>query len=108
MDAMNVRAIILSLFLSVMTVVPVSATVAVEQFTDPEFVVNQGYSQLTAEDVFMSKSRAAGKPIEPLYPQNQNALVRGWKAFWGYIDPAHDEVDRIHHNIKPSASFSDL
>ena len=109
MGIMRRRDVLLSFaVLSVFAVLPVMATVTTEQLTDPEYVMNQGYSQLMAEDVYMTKNRDTGKPAEPLYSKNQNVLVRGWKAFWGYIDSANDEFDRIHHDIKPSPSYSDL
>ena len=103
------KFIILSiLVLSVISVASVKAAVTVEQVTDPEFVVNQGFSKLAAEDMFTAKNRATGKPIENLYQKNNNIFVKGWRTFWGYVDPARDEADRIHHDIKPSPSFTDL
>lgn len=84
------------------------AAVTPEQTTDPEYMINQGYSQLTAEDVFMLKSRAAGKPIEPLYEKNQNKFVRACRKIYAYLDPGIDGVDRLHHDINPSPSLSDL
>lgn len=84
------------------------AAVTTEQTTDPEFLINSGYSQLTAEDVFMQKNRANSKPIEPLYEKNQNKFIKACRQFYAYLDPSIDEVDRIHHDIKPSPSFSDL
>ena len=108
MDIMRRRVILLSLLMAAIGTISANAAVTPEQLTDPEFVVNQGYSQLTAEDVYVIKNRAGGKPIEPLYNKKQNVFVRGWKAFWGYVDPANDEYDRIHHDVKPSPSFSDL
>ena len=87
---------------------PSLASVTVEQSTEPEYIINQGYSELTAEDVFMVKNRVNGTPVEPLYNKDQNSFVKGWKAFWAYIDPSRDEYDRLHHNIQPSPAFSDL
>lgn len=105
---MKRRDVLLSLAVIAFTVVPAIASVTPEQLTDPEYVVNQGYSQLTAEDIYMQKNRNTGKPVEPLYNKKQNIFVRGWKALYGYIDPAQDEFDRIHHDVKPSPSYSDL
>ena len=105
---MRNRIFLLSLILSVIAVMPAIAGVAPEQVTDPEYVLNQGYSQQTAEDVILLKNRATGQPPESLYDKNNNVIVRTWKTFWGYVDPAHDEVDKIHHNIKMYPSYSDL
>ena len=109
MDIMKRRFILLSL-VSMMAVVPAMASIGADQFSDPEFMVNQGYSQQVAEDAFVQKNRATGQPIEPLYnsSRNRNIFVKGWKAFWGYLDPARDEADRIHHDISPTPSFRDL
>ena len=87
---------------------PAIAAVTVEQTTDAEYLINAGYSQATAEDVFISKNRASGKPIEPLYEKNQNKFVKGWKKFYAYIDPAQEEYDKIHHDVKLSPSMTDL
>jgi len=108
MEIMRRRVILLSLILSAIAVIPAMAAVTPEQVTDPEYLLNQGYSQLTAEDVLVLKNRASGRPAETLYDHNNNVMVRAWKAFWGYVDPAREEADRIHHNIKPSPSYSDL
>ena len=107
MGVMERKIILLSTLLAI-AAVPALASVTPEQAVDAEYVMNQGYSQMMAEDLFIVKNRSTGKPIETLYEKDSNKLVRGWKAFWGYFDPAREEYDRIHHNIKPSPSFSDL
>lgn len=105
---MKRRVIVLSLLLSIMAVMPAMSAVTPRQVTDAEYLMNAGYSQLTAEDVLVLKNRANGNTPEALYNKKQNGFVRGWKAFWGYVDPARDEFDRIHHNVQPSPAFSDL
>ena len=87
---------------------PAMAAVTVEETTDAEYLINSGYSQAVAEDVFMTKNRVSGKPIEPLYEKPQNKFVRVCKKFYAYIDPAVDTDDRLHHDIHMSPSFSDL
>ena len=61
-----------------------------------------------AEDVFMLKNRANAKPVEPLYEETQNKLVKAWKKVYAYIDPSQDSHDRLHHDIKRSPSWTDL
>ena len=97
-------AIVLAAFIAV----PAMAAVSVEETTDAEYVINSGYSQLTAEDVYMLKNRATGKPVEPLYAKKHSKLANFYKRIWGYIDPSIDEADRLHHDIAPSPSFTDL
>ena len=98
-------AITLCAFLAV----PTMAAVTVEEITDPEYLINQGFSEITAEDIFVSKNRVTGKTVEPLYDKSQNRFVNACRKFFAYIDPAMDDQDqRLHHNISPSTSFSDL
>lgn len=87
---------------------PAMAELTVEQTTDAEHIINNGYSQVMAEDVFMLKNRASGKSIEPLYEKSQNKFVRAWKKFYAYVDPSIENEDRIHHDITPSPSYTDL
>lgn len=98
----------LFLFLLAFVMTPVFAEVTVEETTDAEYLINSGYSQALAEDVFMQKNRIAGNPIEPLYEKSGNVLVKGWKKLFSYIDPAQESYDRLHHDIKLSPSASDL
>ena len=94
--------------LGFMLVFPVKAAVTVEESTDAEYLINAGYSQSLAEDVFVQKNRVLGKPIEPLYEKSQNKFVRAYRKFYSYLDPSIENVDKIHHEIKLSPAVSDL
>ncbi len=107
MGAMK-RNLLFAIALMAFLTVPARADVTVEQTTDAEYLINAGYSQVMAEDVFMLKNRANGQPIEPLYEKSQNSVVKGWRKFFSYLDPAQESVDRIHHDIKLSPSATDL
>ena len=102
------RNLLFAIALCIFLVAPTMAAVTVEESTDAEYLINAGYSQLTAEDVFILKNRVNGKPIEPLYEKSQNRFVKACKKLRAYIDPGMDEPDRLHHDIKPSPSFTDL
>ena len=102
------RNLLLTFVFAALVSAPVIAAVTLEESTDAEYLINSGYSQLTAEDVFMQKSRVNGKPIEPMYEKSQNKVISIAKKFYSYIDPSIDEPDRIHHDVKPSPSYSDL
>ncbi len=102
------RNLLFAIVLAALISVPVMAAVTVEESTDAEYLINAGYSQITAEDVFISKNRVNGKPIEPLYEKSQNKFVKACKKFYAYLDPSIDEQDRIHHDVQPSPSYSDL
>lgn len=107
MGAMK-KSLLFTIALMLFISIPAMAAMTVEEMTDAEYTINSGYSQTTAEDVFMMKTRANGKPIEPLYEKSQNVFAKGWRWFYSYADPAVERADRIHHDIKISPSFSDL
>ena len=102
------RNLLLAIALMAFITLPSMAAMTIEESTDAEYLINSGYSQSAAEDVFMLKNRALGKPAEPLYERTQNVFVRGWKKFQAYLDPAYENVDKIHHDGKLSPSASDL
>ena len=86
--------------------VSVGAAVTVEQSTEPDYIINSGYSEATAEEIMMVKSRVNGQPSEPLYDKH-NKFVRFWRNVYGYLDPAQDTDERIHHDIHMSPNFRD-
>lgn len=94
--------------LSLMLSLSANASITPEEATEPEYLINFGYSEATAEEVNMQKNRVMGKPAEPLYNKKQNKFVKGWRYFYGYIDPAVDTDERIHHDIHMSPSWKDL
>ena len=83
-----------------------NAAVTVEQTTEPDYIVNSGYSEATAEEIMMAKNRVNGKPSEPLY-EKHNKFVRFCRNIYGYLDPAQDTDERIHHDIHLSPNYRD-
>lgn len=102
------RNLLFAIILSAFIAYPAIAEVTVEETTDTEYLINAGYSQQTVEDVFMQKNRVSGKPVEPLYEKKHNRWANFYKRVFGYIDPSIDNADRLHHDVAPSPSFSDL
>ena len=103
------RNLLFLMVLSAFCVMPTMASMTVEESTDAEYLINAGYSQAVAEDIFMLKNRANGKAIEPLYEKSQNKFVRFCKKVYAYMDPAYSEPDaRLHHDVNLSPSASDL
>ena len=102
------RNLFLSIALLAFLTAPSIAAVTVEQTTDAEYLINSGFSQAVAEDVFMQKTRDNGEAIEPLYEKSQNKFVKCWRKIYSYVDPAQDAVDRIHHDTKLAPHYSDL
>lgn len=76
--------------------------------TSPEYLINNGYSEATAEQVMIQKQRVNGDSIEPLYERKHNKFVRFWQNFYSYLDPAIDNQERYHHDIHQSPSVRDL
>ena len=102
------KNLLLVVALCAFAVAPSIASVTLEESTDAEYLYNQGYSQLTVEDVFMLKNRVNGQPIEPLYEKSQNKFVRACRKLYASLDPGLDEPDRLHHDVSPSPALSDL
>lgn len=103
------RSLLYLTILGVLITIPANSAVTVEEMTDAEYVINAGYSQAVAEDIFIQKNRATGKAIEPLYEKSQNKFIKACRKLYAYIDPAVDNPDeRLHHDIKRSPSASDL
>ena len=106
MGVMKRNLLIMALFTGLC--IQANAAVTVEQTTDPEYLINGGFSEATAEEVVILKNRAAGKPVEPLYEQQHNKFVRFWRNVFGYIDGAQDTDERLHHDIQMSPNWRDL
>ena len=106
MGVMKRNLLIIALFTIVC--LQVNADVTVEQASEPDYVINNGFSEATAEEIMIIKNRVAGKPAEPLYESKHNKFVRFCRNIYGYIDPAQDTDERIHHDIHMSPSARDL
>ena len=107
MGAMK-RNLLLVLALFTFACVQANAAVTVEQLTEPDYVINNGYSEATAEEILLIKNRVNGKPAEPIYDRRYNRFVRFCRNVYGYLDPAFDTDERIHHDIHMSPSPKDL
>ena len=84
------------------------ADVTPAQLTDPEYIINGGYSEMAAEEVMISKKRALGEPSEPLYEKQHNKFVRFLKGCCSYLDPSVDSQEFYHHDIQNAPGFRDL
>ena len=103
------RKVLLSILaLCAFTVVQANAATTTEQLTEPDYVINNGYSEAMAEEVVIMKNRTAGKPAEPLYEKKHGKFVRFWRNVYGYLDPAQDTDERIHHDVHMSPNVRDL
>jgi hypothetical protein len=87
------------------------AAVSVDQTTNPEVIMNNGYSKQTADMINVGKARATGRAYltddEKAY-KNQNAFVRFWRKLYVYTDPAAEDYSFYHHDTKTTPSYTDL
>ena len=104
------RNLLLVLALFSVLCISARAEVTPQQLTDPEYMINGGFSEASAEEVMIIKNRLDGKPAEPLYQTktSNNKFVRFLKNCYSYLDPVQDSEQRYHHDIKQSPSWSDL
>ena len=108
MDVMRKNLLLVLALFTTAVCLQANAAMTVEQQTEPDYVINNGYSEATAEEIVIMKNRIAGKPAEPLYEKNQNRFIRFCRNLYGYIDPATDTDERIHHDIHMSPNYKDL
>ena len=101
------RNLLLVLALFSFACIQANSAVSVNQLTEPDYVINNGYSEATAEELLLIKNRVNGKPAEPIYDRGHNKFVRFWRNVYGIIDPAQDTDERIHHDIHMSPSAKD-
>ena len=52
------KNLLFAIVLSAFMLAPTMAAVTVEETTDAEYLINSGFSQVTAEDVFIQKNRS--------------------------------------------------
>ena len=88
--------------------VQANAVVTPDQVTEPDYMINSGFSEATAEEVLLVKNRVNGQPAEPIYNRGHNKFVRFWRNVYGYLDSSCDTDERIHHDIHQSPSPRDL
>ena len=100
------RSLLLILALFMFCCTQANAAVTVEQSTEPDYIINSGFSEATAEEKIKKKNRVNGQPSEPLY-EKHNKFVRFCRNVYGYLDPGQDTDERIHHDIHLSPSAKD-
>lgn len=102
------RNLFLVLALFTALCISVRADITPAEQTSAEYLINNGYSEATAEQVLIQKQRANGDPVEPLYERKHNGFVRFLQNCYSYLDPAIDNEERYHHDIHQSPNVRDL
>ena len=103
------RVLFISLLvLGTFALLQANAGITVEEQTDADYIINNGYSEAMAEQILINKNRSNGQPAEPLYEQKHGKFVRFVRNVYGYLDPSQDTDERIHHDIHMSPNVRDL
>ena len=101
------------LLLAIAVAIPTmaQAAISVDQTTNNERLIKNGYSKQTTDIINVSKARATGQEY---YPEDekafkkQNKFVRFWRKLYVYADPAAEDYSYYHHNIDTTPSYTDL
>lgn len=98
------HTIILPLFLALTTIMlPASAYVVTEETTTPEYLINNGYSAVTADHVQLVKHQNRNEE----YKSGRSFKKPWWRKAWEYINFGADDGQLLQHNIKPEPSYTD-
>lgn len=81
----------------------VFAYATTEELTSPEALVNYNYSQVTAEQVQLTKAQNANRE----YKSGRYVKKPWWRKAWEYIDFGTDDGYLLQHNISPGYTWKD-
>lgn len=74
-----------------------------EETTTPEYLINHGYSAITADHVQLEKARSENREYKTL----KYRKWPWWKKVWSYVDLGIDDDTLLQHDIKPYQSITD-
>ncbi len=100
---MSTKKINLILFSIILFSLPVSAYVITEETTSPEYLINNGYSPLTADHVQLEKARSRNQE----YKTARTLKKTWWRKVWEYIDFGTDDGTLLQHDINPGYTYKD-
>lgn len=105
------KKILLLTTLAIVFALPVRAELTTADTSSGDYLINSGYSELTAEMVERSKGYANGQ----VYITDDERDLRqrsAWERFlikaYRYLDPAADTDQFMNHNIRKTPSINDL
>lgn len=108
---MKTKLLAIALLFVVGSFVPVSAAVTVDQAISKEYIMNNGYSELTSDTVTVAKHRSTGNEYytqgEQRY-RNSNGFCKFFRNLFNYTDPAAEDYSFFHHNVKPAPEYTDF
>ncbi|MDD3594744.1 MAG: hypothetical protein PHX18_08990 [Candidatus Gastranaerophilales bacterium] len=97
---------VLIIFLAFIGIQSVKAETPLSDYMDPGFMSVQGYSPETIRIIELNKAKTFGEEL-PKPSESSSSLVRWWKKFIRYSDPATDIGDFGTHIIYPYNTIND-
>lgn len=107
---MKIKLLLLAIIL-IGVQMQVNAAVSVDQTLTQEYLQNTGYSKQIYDTVSIGRARALGQEFyssEEISYKKSKPVVRWWKRFHAYLDPAVDDYSFYHHDDTPEPTPSDL
>ena len=88
----------------------VKAEVSPDEYLDPSYMMNGGYSELMAADAIIHQSRANGVPAMNIEEKayHRKPFINAVRKVFIYLDPALEDDYRYHHDIKLTPQYNDL
>ena len=91
--------------LSIITLLSVGVAKAAftpDEMNDPSFMMNAGFSEMTAADVVIQQSRYNGVPAPNIEDKSyyNKPFIKAIRNVFIYLDPAMENNYRYHHDIK--------
>ena len=104
------RKFLLLSALILMSVNAVKAEVSPDEYLDPSYFMNAGYSELMAADTIIHQSRSNGVPAMNIEEKayHRKPFINAVRKVFIYLDPALEDDYRYHHDIKLTPQYNDL
>lgn len=86
------------------------AEVTPDEYLDPSYIMNSGFSEMMAADAIIHQSRANGVPAMNIEEKayHSKPFIKAVRKTFIYLDPALDDDYRYHHDIKMTPQYNDL
>lgn len=87
-----------------------NAAVTPDEMLDPSYVMNNGYSEMTAADIIIQQSRYSGVPAPNIEDKAyyHKPFIKAVRNAFIYLDPALEDNGRYHDDIKLTPTVHDL
>ena len=88
----------------------VRAEVTPDETLDPNYMMNNGFSETLASDVIIQQARSAGVPASDIQDKAyyNKPFIKAIRNVFIYLDPALEDNFRFHHDVKLTPSVHDL